>query len=320
MRGLNRRQFLTATPLAGLLAVAKSTLNARERVDRALRGQDVDRPPISLWHHFGLEKEGPARHAEQTVRFHREYGTDLVKVMSDFPFPKPAGAWWEVREHRNPFAPQLDALRVIAKELGQSAHFVETIFNPWNVAEKLASRTEVQRLRGEQPQKLLDALEAIAKSEANHARLAVESGASGVFLAIANADESILTAGEYLKFSAPFDRIVLDAVRTAPLNVLHIHGAQVYLDLFHKGWPAAVLNYSTASTGVDLAQTRKDYNGVLAGGINETQYRSFSVEQLRSQAKLARAQAGPRFILTPGCSVPNEATPDELKRLREAVA
>ena len=32
-----------------------AALSRKERVDRALAGQDVDRPPFSLWHHFGLK-------------------------------------------------------------------------------------------------------------------------------------------------------------------------------------------------------------------------------------------------------------------------
>ena len=97
---LTRRRFLATSSaavaahvLSGGPRLGAAALTARQRVDRALAGQDVDRPPISLWHHFGLEKEGPARHAAQTLAFHRDYRTDLIKVMSDFPYPKPAGAW-----------------------------------------------------------------------------------------------------------------------------------------------------------------------------------------------------------------------------------
>jgi uroporphyrinogen decarboxylase len=191
---LTRRRFL-ATSAAALAAEAVLTpatlrgaaLSARARVDRALSGQDVDRPPISLWHHFGLEKEGPVRHAQATLAFHRDYRTDLVKVMSDFPFPKPAGSWHEVRVLDDPFPEQIRALTAIRDGLQRSAHFVETIFNPWNVAEKLSSPAAVKELAAEQPQRLLDVLEAIATSEATHARRAMNAGASGIFLAIANA-------------------------------------------------------------------------------------------------------------------------------------
>jgi uroporphyrinogen decarboxylase len=328
---LTRRRFLTTTAATaaaqafagGATAWAArqgaARLTPRARVDRALAGRDVDRPPISLWHHFGLEKEGPARHAATTLAFHRDYRTDLVKVMSDFPFPKPAGAWHEVKALDDPFPLQIQALTAIRDGLQRSAHFVETIFNPWNVAEKLSSPQEVQRLKAEQPQKLLDALEAIARSEATHARRAMNAGASGIFLAIANAQPKLLSREDYARFSAPFDRMVLDAVKDAPLNVLHLHGDAVYLDGFYTGWPAAVINYSAHGTGVALATARAQFAGVLAGGIDETKYRTLDVAALKAQADDARRQAGAKFILTPGCSVPDPTPADELRKLAAAV-
>jgi uroporphyrinogen decarboxylase len=320
---LTRRRFLAASAAAlaapGALVHGAAALSARERIDRALAGRDVDRPPISLWHHFLLEKEGPAKHAQATLAFHRDYQTDLVKVMSDFPFPKPAGAWHEVRFTDDPFPQQLQALTAIRDGLQRSAHFVETIFNPWNVAEKLSSPAAVQQLKAEKPQALLDALEAIAKSEAAHARRAMNAGASGIFLAIANAQPQIVSRDDYAKFSAPFDRIVLDAVKDAPLNVLHLHGDAVYLDAFYTGWPAAVINYSAHGTKVGIDAVRARYAGVIAAGIDETAYRTLDAAALKTQADAARAQAGARFILTPGCSVPNDSLPAELHKLHALV-
>lgn len=318
----SRRRFLagSAAAVAGFAFKSSSAraaaLTSRERVDRTLAGLEVDRPPISLWNHFGLEKDGPLRHAEATLAFHRAYQTDLVKVMSDFPYPKPAGAWFDVREDASPFPAQLRALEAIAQGLEGRAPFVETLFNPWNVAEKLSSPQEVQRLKTEQPQRLLDALEVIARSEANHARLAVKAGAAGVFLAIANAQKGILTPDEYARFSEPFDRLVLEAVKNVPLNVLHIHGDAVYLDRFYTGWAATAINYSAHATGVGIGAVRARYAGVVIGGIDETKYRTLAPAVLQGQAADARTRAGARFILSPGCSVPNDASPDELRRLR----
>ena len=41
-----------------------------------------------------------------------------------------------------------------------------------------------------------------------------------------------MTREDYRKFCEPFDRMVLKAAASAPLNVLHLHGDKVYLDLF----------------------------------------------------------------------------------------
>lgn len=310
---LSRRNFLSLAAAAATAAPAQ--LTPKERVDRALTGQDVDRTPFTFWHHFGLEKLPGERHAAATLEFHRKYRTDLVKVMSDYPYPKPEGKWYEPRVVANPFPEQLNALQMIREELAGKVYFVETIFNSWNQAAKISSKEEVMRLMREDPRSLLEALEAIAESQANHAKKAIAAGAAGIFLAIDNAQRGILTEAEYARFSEPFDKLILERVSGAPLNTLHLHGDKVYLDRFWKGWPAAVVNYSNTGTGVEIADVRKKYPGVILGGLDEVNFRKLSEADLKRQYESARAAAGKKFILAPGCSVPNESAPAELSRL-----
>lgn len=290
----SRRCFLLAA--AGFLAPgAKSTarLGSKERVDRAVNGKPpMDRPPFSFWHHFGLEKEGPESHARATLAFHRQFHTDLVKVMSDFPYPKPSGHWYGPTEHQNPFPAQIRALELIRDGLGGEAYFVETIFNPWNVAEKLSSPQEVLRLKDENPKALKDALEAIARSEANHARKAIAAGAAGIFLAIANAQPEFLSEEDYARWSEPFDRSILEAVKDARLNILHLHGDHVYLRRFAKAWPARAINYSVEGTGVAFSEFRKSYQGVLIGGLDEKKFRSLDENELKLEWHQAQEEAG----------------------------
>lgn len=292
-----------------------SKLTSRERVDRVLRGEPVDRPPFTFWYHFRLHRYPGERHAAATLDFHRRLRTDLVKVMSDFPYPRAAGEWFQLKVEENPFPEQVRALEIIRDGLDGRVHFVETLFNPWNQAEKISSAAEVRRLMADKPQALLDALEAIARSEANHARRALALGASGVFLAVANAQDGVLTPEEYARFSEPFDRMILDAVKDAPLNILHLHGEKVHLGLFYSGWPAAAISYSAHATGVPIAEVRASFDGVLMGGLDEINFRTLTPEQMWEQWQAAQSQAGRRFILAPGCSVPDDTADEELLRL-----
>ena len=61
----SRRHFLYLSA-AGALAAAAPRMTGKQRVDRALKGEDVDRTPFSYWHHFGLEKLPGERVAEAT--------------------------------------------------------------------------------------------------------------------------------------------------------------------------------------------------------------------------------------------------------------
>lgn len=316
---LRRHFLLTAASIAAVrapLAYGKAALAHTERVDRALQGADVDRVPFTFWHHFGLKT--PEAHAKATLDFHRAYRTDLVKVMSDFPYPQPDGKWYELKPVENPFPQQIQALQAIRDGLDGSAYFIETLFNPWNVAEKLSSKQELLRLKDEQPQALLDALDAITQSEIAHAKLALASGASGVLLSVANANTKELSPADYQKFSAPFDRRILEGISPAKLNILHLHVEPAYLGFF-KDFPATAINYSDRVSGIPIAEVRKQFPLVIAGGIDEVNYRKLSPKDLRAQWKAASAAAGKKFILTPGCSVPNESTPEELSRLPRVV-
>lgn len=314
---LSRREFVTGAACAPFLRGA--TLTSKDRVDRAIQGKDVDRPPFTFWYHFLDETKPPESHAQSTLTFHKKFRTDLVKVMSDYAYPKPKGEWHALAVVENPYPQQIRALELIRDGLGGRAPFVETIFNPWNVAEKLSSKEKVKELKATNPQKLLDALEAIAKSEANHAKLAVRAGAAGVFLAIANAQAGVLSEADYAKFSEPFDKMILDAVKSAPLNVLHLHtdaefGDKLFASRFHRGWAAAGINY-TLHTGIAIAKLRADFGGVILAGLDERGYRKLTPAQLTTQKMLAVGAAGKKFILSPGCSVPNDSTDAELDLL-----
>jgi len=310
-----RRQFLFSAALAPM-ALGRTNLTSKERVDLALKGGEVDRPPFSFWHHFGLTE--PEAHAKATLAFHAAYRTDIVKVMSDFPYPKPKGKWYEVKNELNPFPQQIRALELIRDGLGGKTYFIETLFNPWNVAEKLSSKEEVLRLKSENPQALLTALEVITESEIAHARRALAAGASGVLLSVANANAAEMSPEDFVKFSQPFDKRILQGIAGARLNILHLHVEPAYLGLF-EGFPAAILNYSLHVSGIPIADVRKRYAMAIAGGIDEVNYRKLTPAELQDQWKSAAKSAGPKFILTPGCSVPNDSSAGELQRLPQVL-
>jgi hypothetical protein len=71
-----RRQFLF-TAITATTTLRGASLGPKERIDRAIRGGDLDRPPFTFWHHFGLNN--PEDHARATLAFQQKYRTDLVR-------------------------------------------------------------------------------------------------------------------------------------------------------------------------------------------------------------------------------------------------
>ena len=101
---MNRRDFLSATVAAAGLVFTRSgferksgssPLSHKERVDQALLGQGVDRPPYTFYRHYG--RPTAQLEAQDHLDFHRVYKTDIVKVMNDFDYPKSTtGKWYEL--------------------------------------------------------------------------------------------------------------------------------------------------------------------------------------------------------------------------------
>jgi hypothetical protein len=55
------------------------------------------------------------------------------------------------------------------------------------------------------------------------------------------------------------------------------------------------------------------------GGIDEVNYRKLTASDIEAQWRSAQKAAGGRFILSPGCSVPNDCKDEELERLPQAL-
>ena len=52
----------------------------RERIQAAIRGEIIDRPPVALWRHFPVDDQNPQSLAEAHLNYQQNYDFDLMKV------------------------------------------------------------------------------------------------------------------------------------------------------------------------------------------------------------------------------------------------
>lgn len=305
-------------------------MNKIERVNRALNGQEVDRPPFSFWYHFGLQHMPGRKHAEAEVDFYRAYDLDFLKVMSDYPYPLPGGLEaleteedWRRIEPIDPsnhcWSEQLSALSMIDDEIGKEAMFIETIFSPWTTARRLARSGEVTAARERYPETLLEAMDAISTSLAGYAHQVLNQGAAGIFLSLGAATEDVMTAQEYEVWGRPFDLKLLEAVRDAPFNVLHIHGKRILFDSV-LDYPVSALNWSHFTTAPSLSDGKARSGKTVLGGIDEANASHVSAPEICEQIDSAIREVGTRgLIVTPGCSIPTDTRVRSLRGIKAAV-
>ncbi len=342
---MNRRTFLTSAAATAGLALAKpafgivtgkTKLTHKERVDRALRGQELDRPPFTFYHHY--KRPTAEQEAQDHIDFHRKFNTDIVKVMNDFDYPKSTTEnWWELKPLDNPYPKQLKTLEIIANGINNDAYFIDTLYGPYMTAmilfqsqPKYANLPKSEDVRDESIRDLHDfqiahpdqwhtAIDAITESTINHIKNLNRIGAAGALVSVFNAESKFGPVEDYVKYTRPYDKKLFDVLAETKLTFLHLHYLErPYLEQF-TDFHAPVLQYSVKTSGIPVSDVRKLYSQAIAAGVDEIDYRKLTIEEIRTQWKQARKEAGAKYIATPGCSVPNDSTDEELARFPRAL-
>lgn len=319
-------------------------MNKRERVMAAIRGEPVDRVPVSFWlHNFAREHSAQAL-ADETVRLHKAFDWDFLKPQSrETCFAEMWGMQIEpstqqtvkftvkheplrdVSEFgklqpadvsKGALAEQLQALLKVRAAVGPDVPVVATIFAPLMVALFLmpGGRGEVLRLMREDPAALDRGLAAIAATLADYARNCVAAGIDGIFYATTVATKKLISATECRRFQRPHDLAILNAAESAPFNIMHVCGDETHFDEF-VDYPVSVFSWATTPGNPRLADARERTGRAVLGGLpGKPQIGGMQPDALVACAHKSIAETGGRkHLLGPDCSI-NPGTPDVLMR------
>ena len=313
-----------------------------ERVEAALKGEAVDRPPVSLWRHWPGEDDTAEGLAAATVRWQEAYDFDLIKFMPTGTYGvvdwgakttyvhNPSGTTtitapgltaadeWPRLEAldvtKGFMGQQNDALRLTAEALAGSVPILQTIFSPLTTARKLAGDRVFTHMRCN-PDVLKEGLQIIAETTARFALAVLGGGAHGVFFASQCSSYQLLSEAEYREFGEPFDRAVLDAIQSdARLNMVHAHGEDIMFDLL-AAYPVQMMNWHDRRTWPSLAEARERFPGLLVGGIDDRRtLLSGTADDIRAEIRDALGQGNGRLMVGPQCVMSIE-TPNEKVRI-----
>jgi uroporphyrinogen decarboxylase len=319
-----------------------------ERLMAAIRGEQVDRPPVALWRHFPGDDYRPRDLAAATVAFQRTYDFDFVKVTpassfcvqdwgsqdrwvgtlegtreyTFYPIQSP-GDWSKLRPldpSKGGLGAQLECLRLVADDLGDEVPFIQTIFSPLAQAKNLVGRENLLVHLRRNPDALHHGLEVITETIIRFIKAALDTGIDGVFYAVQHAQYGLLSEEEYAVFGRLYDLRALEAVEGLWLNVLHLHGSDVMFDLL-ADYPVQVVNWHDRETWPTLAEAQERFDGAVCGGLArwDVVVRG-TPERVQEQTADALAQTrGQRFILGTGCVTPVVAPASNIRAVCEAV-
>ena len=324
-------------------------MTRRERVLAALRGDPVDRVPISFWmHNFATENSADGL-AVETLRLARVFDWDFLKPQSRAqcfaemwgltyrpsteratPFTAthtPLSSVADVRRLR-PVDPrggalgeQLAALATIRAAVGRDTPIIWTVFAPMMVMPYLVTggRAQAVALGRTEPKAVDMALAAIAETLAEYARACVLAGADGLFYATNIARADGLTVEECRRFQRPHDLRILNEVESAPFNLLHVCGPGIHFDEF-ADYPVSAFSWALGGGNPTLAEVHRRTGRAVVGGLPaKPDIATMSAEALAARAQRAIDEMhGRALLLGPDCSI-NPDTPEALLHAAAAV-
>lgn len=333
---------------AKLTLAMSIVMTKTDRVVAALQGGEVDRVPVSAWWH-DFPREWSARElAEATIEAYRQYDWDFVKVNPRACYyAEDWGARFGRNDDRQPdllepgisspdhlrgiqpldvrrgaYGEQLESLRIIAGDLAGEAPFIQTVFSPLAVISRTTGSTKyVQRLIREHPDDLLKALDAVTETLRDYSGACLEAGASGIFFATVEwGSADLISIEDYDRFARPFDLRVLDAVKHAAFNVLHVCRDNNHLARL-LDYPVAAFHWAAHSpTNPSLAEIVARSDRAVMGGVShESTITSGSPADVAKEAERAIIDTGgKRFLLAPGCAIEPNSPEKNLRALVQA--
>ncbi len=333
-------------------------LSKHERLQRTISGRPVDRLPVALWRHFFVEEVTRKGLVDAMVGWQQTYDWDFLKINPRACYHvQDWGNQYEFseREHIKPtlvrtsvhepddfrhldrlsvdgsagrkapvLAEHLAAVADIRKGLGPDVPLLMTVFTPMSIAAELAGGPQdLAHLIEQDPATVHAGLRTVTDTFADFGAACIDAGAEGVFLATTHVGTlTNFTLEQYEEFGRPYDLEVLDAVRGAPFNLLHVCRSKALVREL-ADYPVAMLNWDMMDeTNPDLAEMVPLAEGkALVGGLAREPFNdSGAAESLREQLREARRDMGERpFVVGSTCTIDTTAEPDVVAAVREAV-
>lgn len=322
----------------------------RERVEATLKGQEVDRVPVSMWRHFFDKETSSEGLAKAMLAFQHRFDWDFMKVNPRASYH--AEGWGLKMQYDGNSPPQvietpvrhpddwlrldvleldrgvlkehLHALELIARGLKGEVPFLMTVFTPLSIASRLAPSEEVfwQHLR-EHTDKVRHALEVVTETFVRFATACLERGASGLFYATtAWATTQRMTEEEYRRCALPYDLKLLNALPAAEFHLLHVCRDHNMLRTV-KDYPVHAFNWDARGKGNPALVEGKALVGeraVIGGVSHGTGLVNATPQQLVAEVHGMRVAMGKKgWMLGTGCTFLPETPEVNIQAIRQAV-
>lgn len=312
---------------------------------KAIKGELEGKVPFSFWTHLPEIDRNPELLAEETYQIFKKFDLDFIKTMNngmyaieDYPVEidysevasggvakiietpiKKDADWQKIKVlniEEGALNRELQSLKKLLELVDGEAPVIFTVFSPLTIANKL-SKNQLQDELETGNQNIHHALEEITQTTVDLAKKAIEIGASGVYFASQMGSYDLLTEELYEEYGKKYDLLVLDSVKEAWFNTLHIHGDNIMFDLF-SDYPVDVINWHIYETLPELKEGQEFSQKTIMGGISRMDITNENYNSLRNQIYHSiKNLNGNHLLLTPGCGIRHPFSNETINYIKE---
>jgi uroporphyrinogen decarboxylase len=324
-------------------------LTHKERIERTISGQNVDRPAVSLWRHFPVDDQNPENLSRAILQFQERFDFDFIKITSSSTYcikdygvedeweGNPEGTrkinYYPIKSYKDweklkPLSPQkgilseqIKNIQLIKKNSPNTTPILQTIFSPLSQIKNLVGRDNLLFHLRMYPEEVKKGLQTITENTIKFVNECLSSKIDGIFYAVQYAQFDLLNESEFLDFGQFYDLQILEASKPFWFNLGHLHGKNIMFNLV-KQYPVQVLNWHDLETYPSLEEGQKIYSyGAVCGGLRQWETLAYGTpEKVQLEAKSAIERTnGRRFILGTGCVTPIIAPDSNIFAARQAV-
>lgn len=320
--------LLASISLENIAAQQQVANNRRERILQVLdQSRPNDYVPAAFFLHF--ENKLGRKAVQDHKDFFRATDMDFVKVFYEIVVPRieiNSGKDWEKVPvyGEDFFAPQVAVIEDLAREFGNEAFILPTVYSPLALAHQTLGRDkDLKKLAEENPVAFGKAIKNLALSIENYLRAARKHGADGFYVSSQGGDGNSLSAKIWKEQVRPWDKYVSEvANEIGIINILHIcdygtpfkNAEALYA---FADYPASIinvpLNFSDGSV-LNLKEAQKRFGRPIFGGLERLGViTKGSIEEIKKEVDKVLENASPNFILGADCTVPGDTDWDKLR-------
>ncbi len=260
---------------------------------------------------------------DRHLQFFRYTGMDFVKIqyeqgMSQAPITSPADWGRAPRLTEEDFEPTVRVVRGLVEAAGREALVILTLYSPFMWARHLAGDDVLHEHLREHPTQAIKGLEISTENVLTLVRACKAAGVDG-FYASTQGGEAFRFGGTdiFEQLVKPTDLTVWDEIASCRFNILHVcdyEGAYDDLASFID-YPGHVVNCSLEIGGTRMSPREASalFGRPFMGGLERKGVLATGEPaEVRRAAAAVLAEAPKRFILAADCTVPGDASWDNL--------